>query len=141
MNACAAAWASSWPSCGRPCRCSCRFSGIDYDRDPEAEGKLDQFIRQVQTILAQYEGNLIQLTFGDKGSYLYAAFGAPVAHEDDALRAASTALALRDLAGRLDFIDEAGWASPRAACVPAPTAAAPCVPTACWATPPTCRPG
>lgn len=82
------------------------FTGIDYDRDPEAERKLDLFIRQVQTILAQYEGNLIQLTFGDKGSYLYAAFGAPVAHEDDALRAASTALALRDLACRLEFIDE-----------------------------------
>jgi adenylate cyclase len=83
------------------------FTGIDYDHDPEAEGKLDLFIRQVQTILAQYEGNLIQLTIGDKGSYLYAAFGAPVAHEDDALRAASTALALRDLACRLEFIDEA----------------------------------
>ncbi len=83
------------------------FSGIDYDRDPDAGYKLDQFVHQVQTILAQYEGNLIQLTFGDKGSYLYAAFGAPVAHEDDALRAASSALALRDLACRLEFIDEA----------------------------------
>ena len=83
------------------------FTGIDYDRRPGRGHKLDQFIRQVQTILAQYEGNLIQLTFGDKGSYLYAAFGAPVAHEDDALRAASAALALRDLAGRLEFIDEA----------------------------------
>ena len=83
------------------------FTGIDYDHDREAERKLDLFVRQVQTILAQYEGNLIQLTIGDKGSYLYAAFGAPVAHEDDALRAASTALTLRDLACRLDFIDEA----------------------------------
>ncbi len=83
------------------------FTGLDYDHDREAERKLDLFVRQVQTILAQYAGNLIQLTIGDKGSYLYAAFGAPVAHEDDALRAASTALALRDLACRLDFIDEA----------------------------------
>lgn len=84
------------------------FTGIDYDHDPEAERKLDHFIREVQTILNQYEGTLIQLTIGDKGSYLYAAFGAPVAHEDDALRAASTALALRDLARRLDFIDQTG---------------------------------
>ncbi len=82
------------------------FTGIDYDHDPEAERKLDQFIRQVQAIVARYEGSLIQLTIGDKGSYLYAAFGAPVAHEDDALRAASTALALRDLAQRTDYIVE-----------------------------------
>jgi len=85
------------------------FKGIDYDNDLEAEGKLDHFIRQVQAILAQYEGNLIQLTFGDKGSYLYAAFGAPVAHEDDTLRAAYTALALRDLAARLPYISETGF--------------------------------
>ena len=26
---------------------------------------------------------VIQLTIGDKGAYLYAVFGAPVAHEDD----------------------------------------------------------
>ena len=83
------------------------FTGIDYDRDPEAGRKLDRFIREVQAILAQYEGSLIQLTIGDKGSYLYAAFGAPVAHEDDTLRAASTALALRELALRTDFIGEA----------------------------------
>lgn len=83
------------------------FTGIDYDRDPAAGRKLDQFIREVQAILAQYEGSLIQLTIGDKGSYLYAAFGAPVAHEDDTLRAASAALALRDLALRTDFIGEA----------------------------------
>ncbi len=83
------------------------FAGIDYDRDPGAGRKLDQFVRQVQEILAQYEGNLIQLTIGDKGSYLYAAFGAPVAHEDDTLRAASTALALRELALRTDYVTEA----------------------------------
>jgi predicted ATPase/class 3 adenylate cyclase len=83
------------------------FTGIDYDRDPSAGRKIDAFIREVQTIIAQYEGSLIQLTIGDKGSYLYAAFGAPVAHEDDALRAASTALALRELALRTDYIVEA----------------------------------
>jgi predicted ATPase/class 3 adenylate cyclase len=83
------------------------FAGIDYDLDLYAGRKLDQFIRQVQVILAQYEGHLIQLTIGDKGSYLYAAFGAPVAHEDDTLRAASAALALRELAMRTDYVTEA----------------------------------
>ncbi|HEY1011053.1 MAG TPA: tetratricopeptide repeat protein [Herpetosiphonaceae bacterium] len=71
------------------------FGGIDYDRDPAAGSTLDAYVRWVQGILARYAGNLIQITIGDKGSYLYAAFGAPIAHEDDALRAASCALELR----------------------------------------------
>ena len=80
------------------------FAGINFDADDLAGEKLDTFIRQVQTILAHYDGTLIQLTFGDKGSYLYAAFGAPVAHEDDDFRAASAALELRELPRRLPFI-------------------------------------
>lgn len=72
-----------------------RFGGIDYDGDDEAGRKLDADIRRLQTILARYEGSLLQLTIGDKGSYLYSAFGAPLAHEDDVLRAASAALDLQ----------------------------------------------
>ncbi|MEO8303520.1 MAG: tetratricopeptide repeat protein [Betaproteobacteria bacterium] len=74
-----------------------RFGGIDYDEDNDAAGKLDGFIRHAQRILASYGGNLLQLTLGDKGAYLYAVLGSPVAHEDDAARAATAALELRDL--------------------------------------------
>ncbi len=81
-----------------------RFGGIDYDGDEDAGAKLDTFIRQAQEILKGYEGTLLQLTIGDKGSYFYTAFGAPLAHEDDAVRAASAALDLRKLATTLDFI-------------------------------------
>ena len=81
-----------------------RFGGIDYDRDEGAADKLSGFIRQVEEILRRYGGSLIQVTLGDKGSYLYAAFGAPVAHEDDAIRAGSAALELRTLAARLGFL-------------------------------------
>ncbi len=83
-----------------------RFSGINFDEDPEAPQKLDLFIRGVEEILARYEGSLLQLTIGDKGSYLYAAFGAPVAHEDDAIRAGASALELQAFAARLDYLDE-----------------------------------
>lgn len=83
-----------------------RFGGIDYDQDVWAGEKLDQFIRQVQAICLKYEGTLLQLTIGDKGSYLYAAFGAPVAHEDDPVRATSVALEVRRAAAALDFISE-----------------------------------
>ena len=54
-----------------------QFGGIDYDHDLDAGERLDAFVRRVQEILGRYEGNLIQLVMGDKGSYIYAAFGAP----------------------------------------------------------------
>jgi adenylate cyclase len=81
-----------------------RFGGIDYDADPDAGVKLDMFIRRVQQIVARYDGTLLQLTIGDKGSYLYAGFGAPAAHENDARRAAHTALACLALHGELEFV-------------------------------------
>ncbi|HNB54768.1 MAG TPA: adenylate/guanylate cyclase domain-containing protein, partial [Anaerolineales bacterium] len=82
-----------------------RFGGIDYDLDADAPQKLDAFIRQVQRILARFDGSLLQLTIGDKGSYLYAAFGAPIAHEDDVDRAASAALELQALPGQMAFLE------------------------------------
>ena len=81
-----------------------RFGGIEYETDENAGSKLDTYVREVQHILERYQGHLLQLTIGDKGSYLYAAFGAPQAHEDDIVRAVSTALDLRNLSSRLDYI-------------------------------------
>lgn len=81
-----------------------KFTGLDYDRDPEAATKLDQYIRWVQDIVNHYEGALIQLTTGDKGSYLYAAFGAPIAHDDDIRRAVTVAMLLRTPPAHCPFI-------------------------------------
>lgn len=80
------------------------FSGIDFENDPAAATQLDTWIRYVQNLLIEYESALIQLTTGDKGSYLYAAFGAPIAHDNDAARAVAVALALRKDAERFSFI-------------------------------------
>jgi adenylate cyclase len=78
-----------------------RFSGLDLDADEIAGERLDAFVQRVQATLADAGGSLLQLTVGDKGTYLYAAFGAPVAHEDDARRAAHTAIALHAAAADL----------------------------------------
>ena len=74
-----------------------RFGGIDYDNDDEAHLLLDHFIRRAQRVIDGYGGNLLQLTIGDKGAYIHAVFGAPLAHEDDAARACAAALDVLDL--------------------------------------------
>jgi class 3 adenylate cyclase/tetratricopeptide (TPR) repeat protein len=74
-----------------------RFAGIDFDHDPDAIGALDDLVRSAQRTTSAFGGNLLQVTLGDKGAYLYAVFGSPVAHEDDALRASAAALELLDL--------------------------------------------
>jgi predicted ATPase/class 3 adenylate cyclase len=82
-----------------------RFGGIDYDHDEDAPQKLDAFIQALEKILARYEGSLLQLTIGDKGSYLYASMGAPIAHEDNVDRNLRVAWELQQLADRFDFLE------------------------------------
>lgn len=82
-----------------------RFGGIDYDNDEDAPQKLDAFIQALEKILARYEGSLLQLTVGDKGSYLYASMGAPIAHEDNVDRNLRVAWELQQLADRFDFLE------------------------------------
>src|SRR5215212_1647980 len=64
-----------------------RFAGLDFDGDESVGRKLDAFTRWAQRIISRYDGTLLQLSIGDKGSYFYAAFGALLAHEDDPSRA------------------------------------------------------
>jgi len=81
-----------------------KFTGINYD-DDNANSLLDAYIRWVQGVLARYEGNLLELTIGDKGSNLYITFGALQAHEDDAARAAGAALELLNIPAELKYIN------------------------------------
>ena len=76
-----------------------RFGGIDYDEDPDAHLLLDHFIRRAQQVIDSYGGNVLNLTIGDKGAYLHAVFGCPLAHEDDAARACAAALEVISLEG------------------------------------------
>ena len=80
-----------------------RFGDLDYDDDPDAGAKLDRYIRWVQQTVAETGGTLLQVSVGDKGNYLYAVWGAPTAHEDDARRAVAAAQALRTPPPGLEF--------------------------------------
>ncbi|HEY1015108.1 MAG TPA: tetratricopeptide repeat protein, partial [Herpetosiphonaceae bacterium] len=71
-----------------------RFGGIAYDSDPQAGRLLDSLIRWIQQVLTRYDGALLQLVIGDKGSYVYGTFGAPLANDDDEVRAIAAALDL-----------------------------------------------
>lgn len=81
-----------------------QFGGLDFDTDAQAGTVLDSFVRWVQGVVAAHAGAVIQLTTGDKGSYLYAAFGAPITHDDDMQRAVAAALSLRNPPPRLAAI-------------------------------------
>lgn len=82
------------------------FSGINYEQDEAAGLKLDRYTCWMQDTLARFEGHLLQLTIGDKGSYCHITFGALIAHEDDPVRAIAAALALQALPGELSFIED-----------------------------------
>lgn len=80
----------------RPCTALfIKFSGLDYEA-VGGESRLDEFVRTVQRVVDRYDGTLLQITIGDKGSYAYVNFGALNAHEDDSRRAVKTALELRN---------------------------------------------
>ena len=81
-----------------------KFQGINYDRDDDADAKLDKYIGWVQSVLAKYEGFVLDLNVGDKGSYLFSALGARVTHEDDVDRALTATLELLSPPQDLDFI-------------------------------------
>lgn len=81
-----------------------RFGQIDYDHDPLAGQKLDAYIRWAQGVITRYGGFLLELTIGDKGSYFYACFGAPVTYDDNSIRAVAAAQLLRTPPAELDYI-------------------------------------
>ncbi len=84
------------------------FGGLAYDEDDDADDKLDEYVQWVQSVLAHHGGHLIQLTCGDKHNYLYATFGALLAHDDDATRAVASALTLRSPPKEINFVTDVG---------------------------------
>jgi len=80
----------------RPCTALfVRFISIDFDAE-DAQRLLDMCVKQAQEIAVRHDGMLMNLTIGDKGSYLYINFGALRTHEDDTRRAVKVALELKE---------------------------------------------
>lgn len=71
-----------------------RFGGIDFSAD-DAGAMLDHYVCWAQRVIDRYEGTLLDVTIGDKGSYLAAAVGVPRTHGDITARAVNAALVLR----------------------------------------------
>ncbi len=74
-----------------------RFAGFEFDDDPDVAERVDEFVCATQHALDRFGGTLLGITVGDKGAYINAVVGAPRSHEDDALRAVSAAIAIRQL--------------------------------------------
>ena len=83
-----------------------KFGGLDYDNDSEAGAKLNAFIQWVEGVIAPHNGSIIQFTVGDKGSYIYIVFGAPIAHRDDPAQAVFTALELASPPESLSYMTD-----------------------------------
>ena len=79
------------------------FDGIDVEED-DAPTMFNKVVCAAQQVAADYGGNVLQVTSGDKGNYLYMAFGAPVSHEDDVQRCAAAALDLRQALRVFEFL-------------------------------------
>ena len=84
-----------------------QFGGIDFDTDKDAGAKLDALVSWAQRIVHRHGGSFLQLTIGDKGAFMYAAFGAPLAHENDPARALQAALSLRN-----ESVDQTAYITP-----------------------------
>ena len=72
-----------------------KFDGLNYDFEDSEGKRLDTYIQWVQEVLGHYGGALLELSTGDKGSNLYAVFGAPLTYENALDRAIEAALELR----------------------------------------------
>ncbi|MDQ6696662.1 MAG: AAA family ATPase [Actinomycetota bacterium] len=69
------------------------------DRSPAALQHLEQVLGTAGNLFDALGGQLVQCTGGDKGLVIFGAFGAPLAHADDAARAVHVAERLRELTG------------------------------------------
>ncbi len=67
--------------------------------EPKTFEKLDMLVTKVLRLAKDFGGYLSSLDFGDKGSIMLFLFGAPIAYEDNSLRAADFASSIKSIFG------------------------------------------
>lgn len=91
----------------RPCAVLfVRFAGLG--REEGDRELLSARVRFLQEAARRQEGELLQVTIGDKGAYAYLTFGALQAHEDDSRRAARAALEIAAAGPARGFAERPG---------------------------------
>jgi predicted ATPase/class 3 adenylate cyclase len=73
-----------------------RFT-LDVPEGADEQAALDKYVTTVQTVLAENGGRVVSVEVGDKGNVIFAVYGVPITYGDDAVRAVSGALRLREL--------------------------------------------
>lgn len=81
-------------------------SRLSLTLDPEALRELFARYFDEMTSTIQRHGGVVDRYVGDE---ILAVFGVPTLHEDDALRAVSAAVDMRDTLARLNHEFETGW--------------------------------
>lgn len=74
--------------------------GMDFDGDPQAVSKAQNYIHVLQQTVRKYDGSVNKIDFSQQGPRVFVLFGAPAAHENDEERALLCAL---DLLGHEEF--------------------------------------
>ena len=109
------------------------------DRDPEEARRLDPVLERMMEAVHRYEGTVNQVM----GDGIMALFGAPLAHEDHAVRACYAALRMQESVKRYaEEVRQSQGLQPRSASAstPARWSSAPSAATSTWTTPPWARP-
>jgi class 3 adenylate cyclase/tetratricopeptide (TPR) repeat protein len=71
------------------------FVGFEGEEDSLGpDESFDGFVARAQEVVASFEGMVLQALVDEKGSHIYAVFGASIAHEDEATRAVVAAQGL-----------------------------------------------
>ena len=93
-----------------------KLDGIDYTADDAFE-RLQDATTAIQSAIYRYDGALNQLVVDDKGTVVLATWGVTLStHEDDASRAALTALMMHDELARLGLSGGIGITTGRVFC-------------------------
>jgi predicted ATPase/class 3 adenylate cyclase len=70
----------------------------------DEQAALDQYVTTAQQVLAENGGRLVSVELSDKGNVIFGVFGVHITYGDDAVRAITAALRMREIGGVLNTV-------------------------------------